>query len=683
MSFFRTVSVPLLVASILATSLASPLSVRAFEATSTTYEIHGGVMNSISGSTTASGFRVQSNSGGGFAFGSSTASTVFRFFSSVMNWFFGIFTVQYDQAHYRWRNDNGGESGTGGSNSIVLHPTDQGNYTSATVTGCVDNTGEWDCVNDQAGNAGTGTATANDGDTSDLEITSGRSSFTLDNNTIPAGSTVTQLVITTVGGEVNSSGPSAAVIPFYRLNSTDTDCGTTSSFDTTTYSTQTCTFSSLSLSTTDLNNLEIGFLFSANDPKITQFYVTVSYTEPTSATFAVAEDTALTDLAKNTITRLRFLVSNEGWSRNTDAGVQFRLEYAETGTCSSGTYVTVPTDTSLHWQIADSSNLTDGDPTTNVASGLTDTNPNFVAGQVKDTGNTTSAISVTSRDFTEIEYSIRATTNATNAGTYCFRLTDAGSATRFTYSVYPTVTLAAGGTPDITLLHYRWREDNGTESSATYSGLEDTPLSQGIFIGDRKRVRILVSNAGTGSAININYRLEYASGACSAWTTVPAQATSEHWSLDLSPFLADGASTTDSAALTNPGGKTFVPGYFRSAVNQAGPITLSSSQFTEHEFSIRPTANAVNGTTYCFRLTNAGSTANFTYTVQPQTTVYSPAETPAAKGGSRGGTGEGSGSGPVQTGGGSSGGSGGTGEGSGSGGGQTGGGSGGGGGGIE
>lgn len=164
-----------------------------------------------------------------------------------------------------------------------------------------------------------------------------------------------------------------------------------------------------------------------------------------SATWAANEDTQYSNLSKNTTIRLRFEISNSGWTRGT--GPTFRIEYAETVTCSSGSYTAVPaTPSTEHWQMSDSTNLTDGDATTNVASGLTDANATFVAGKVKDTGNQTTAITVTSENFTEIEYSIKATSFATDGGTYCFRLTNASSTTNFLYTQYAIVDLVAGNT---------------------------------------------------------------------------------------------------------------------------------------------------------------------------------------------------------------------------------------------
>jgi hypothetical protein len=137
---------------------------------------------------------------------------------------------------------------------------------------------------------------------------------------------------------------------------------------------------------------------------------------------------------------------------------------------------------------------------------------------------------------------------------------------------------------------------------------------------------------------------------------------------------SDGDATTNNAGLTDPSG-TFIAGKALSVNNQTTAMTFQSSQFTELEYSIISTSYAAKNVTYRFRLTNAGSTSNFSYTVNPQITVSSQPR-PQTGGGSL----EGSGSGSQQSGGGAGGGAGGEG---GGGGGQQSGGGGGGGGGLE
>lgn len=209
-----------------------------------------------------------------------------------------------------------------------------------------------------------------------------------------------------------------------------------------------------------------------------------------AATWAAVEDGILSGLAKSTIKRLRFEISNEGWTR---AGSQtFRLEVAQTTTCSSGTYAAVPaTATTEHWEMADSTNLTDGSSTTNVAGGLTDTNVSFVAGEAKDTGNTTGAITLTSENFTEIEYSVRATANSVSGNTYCFRLTNAGSTTNFVYTRYARATVA--GYPSTGSLESS-TFDTGITDGAAYNSI----LWTGSLNSGKVRLQIATSNSSSG-----------------------------------------------------------------------------------------------------------------------------------------------------------------------------------------
>ncbi|MEK7493611.1 MAG: hypothetical protein AAB630_00480 [Patescibacteria group bacterium] len=209
-----------------------------------------------------------------------------------------------------------------------------------------------------------------------------------------------------------------------------------------------------------------------------------------AATFAAVEDGILSGLAKSTIKRLRFEISNEGWTRG--SAPTFRLEVAQTGTCSSGTYAAVPaTATTEHWEMADSTNITDGAATTNVAGGLTDANASFTAGETKDTANTTGAITLTSENFTEIEYSVRATTNAVSGDTYCFRLTNAGSTTNFVYTRYTRATVAgysATGTLESSTF------DTGITDGAAYNSI----LWTGALNSGKVKLQIATSNSSSG-----------------------------------------------------------------------------------------------------------------------------------------------------------------------------------------
>ena len=105
----------------------------------------------------------------------------------------------------------------------------------------------------------------------------------------------------------------------------------------------------------------------------------VSIKPAAAATWAANEDTQIAGLAKSTTRRLRFLVSNTGTSGSV---ASYKLQVAQTATCGSGTYNDVTTSTGGHWVVTDTAYYTNGDATSNVASGLTDPGGyTFQAGQ--------------------------------------------------------------------------------------------------------------------------------------------------------------------------------------------------------------------------------------------------------------------------------------------------------------
>ena len=184
----------------------------------------------------------------------------------------------------------------------------------------------------------------------------------------------------------------------------------------------------------------------------------IEYGAVPAVSLAAAEDTKLFGFDKNTVKRVRFEISNEGVS--TSGPVTYQLQFAETATCSAGTYTTVATDGSSHWQVTDSAFITDGEATSNISPGLTDEATTFVSGELKDAGNTTGSITLNRDEFTEIEFSVLATNFATDGADYCFRLYDAtNNQVLQTYSIYAEVQLAPGtptnyrsigGAPDYT-----------------------------------------------------------------------------------------------------------------------------------------------------------------------------------------------------------------------------------------
>ncbi len=165
----------------------------------------------------------------------------------------------------------------------------------------------------------------------------------------------------------------------------------------------------------------------------------------TSATGGV-DDTTFDSFPQAVIQRLRVEVSNEG--NTTSASTQYRLEYAEKVTsCSVATGWTDVGAVGGDWDMAGTgSGLTEGSNTTDIAEsigGVQNENSTFVgtAGQ-KETSSQTSGLALTATEFYEIEYAIIASSTASQGTTYCFRVTNAGTAID-TYTSYPEATIAA------------------------------------------------------------------------------------------------------------------------------------------------------------------------------------------------------------------------------------------------
>ena len=318
------------------------------------------------------------------------------------------------------------------------------------------------------------------------------------------------------------------------------------------------------------------------------------------ATWAENEDTKRNDIPKGILQRLRFQVHNAGAAGST--GETYQLQVAETGTCGSGSYSAVPTDSSGDWQIVDSTKFNDADPTNNVPGGLTDAGTTFVPGELKDAGNTTGSITFGIDDFSEIEFAIQATNNATNGGDYCFRLYDTTGATPLdSYTYYAEASIVAGAYLDQT--HYRWRNDDGTEAGATWTEAEDTK-QYNIAKGTLQRLRFQVHNSGVAGSLGETYQLQVAeTGICGSgsYSAVPT-GTSGDWQIVDSSYITDGDPTTNVAGGLTDAGSAFIPGEIKDAGNTTGSITLGVDDFTEIEFAIQATDNASDGGDYCFRL---------------------------------------------------------------------------------
>ncbi len=424
-------------------------------------------------------------------------------------------------------------------------------------------------------------------------------------------------------------GETGTGTPIYRLQTTTPCAGST-----------VCFYPELKTATSSFTQSAFR-LFDANDG-----------TDVGSA--LVAQDTSATLGSVGASFRLRVLLHTATAGLGVNRG-EFKLQYVGkgAGTCASpsgGTpaaYTDVTTGTLLAYK--DNATPTDGSALTANGSDPTHNADTVVAQSYEEANNFTNPSAIPAGQDGLWDFSLF-DNGGTGGQEYCFRIL-ATNGDVLTYDVYPSVTISAGN-PTITQLHYRWRDDNGNEENATNAAAEDTALNNNLFPGDRRRLRLVISNAGTATTGAVPYKLESASSTdgYTAWVAVPTSPNLEHWAMDSSTYFVNGTTTVHNSGVTAAPGKSFVTGYMMSTSNQTTAITLSTTEYTEVEYSIRSTSNISTGTTYKFRVTNAGSTTNFTYTVYPQVTVSAVASRPTG-GGPGQANGEGNGSGTSQGGG--------------------------------
>ncbi|RLC33786.1 MAG: hypothetical protein DRZ76_03900 [Candidatus Nealsonbacteria bacterium] len=153
---------------------------------------------------------------------------------------------------------------------------------------------------------------------------------------------------------------------------------------------------------------------------------------------------------------------------------------------------------------------------------------------------------------------------------------------------------------------YRWRNDDGTESSATWKALVNTPIT-GVNDLDEMRIRIAVEETAGGN-LKLDSQLEFGTNAdCTSGTWTLISTSSSTWQLfDSSQF------TEPVATVQRISSASFLAGQLLDQTNPGAQRTISS-QVTEFEWAIK--ANGVAASTdYYFRISDKG-TALSTYTV--------------------------------------------------------------------
>ncbi len=365
-----------------------------------------------------------------------------------------------------------------------------------------------------------------------------------------------------------------------------------------------------------------------------RWYESATSTAP-GAPLANANTTA-TSTERGTPFRLRIALDIDD-SKIASSSLSFKLQYAErSGICdisfTGETYTDVLTSSGAV-RFYDNTGVASGVQATVSANEPIPSEGSFSYQSYIEGGtftNTYGSIATSSDglwDFSLIDISSPEETR------YCFRVVYADGSTLESYSVIPEL-ITPSRPPIVTQAHFHFRNDNGGEDDATSAtgGVEDTNLF-GVFPTTTIRMRIGVENRGLSTSSPIQYRLEYAEKGASCevstgWTDVG----SSGGAFNMNPIanLTEGGDTTDIAIAL--GGVSTNESYFvspnggvRDTNSQTSAITLGPDEYTDLEYSITATGDSNEGTTYCFRITDAGSVID-SYSVYPQITMAASVE---------------------------------------------------------
>lgn len=251
----------------------------------------------------------------------------------------------------------------------------------------------------------------------------------------------------------------------------------------------------------------------------------------------------------------------------------------------------------------------------------------FVTGRMQDDENPADAIDITNDDYTELEWSLQATDQATASSVYHFRVTNNGAALD-TYSVTPQWTI---GTPaansTFTQSAYRWYVDSDANNVSDPWGnpnlAENTLLALlpatnvAPLNGSELRLRVAVT-IGTDNlaASSQQFKLQYKSGtdgSCTtgSWTDVGASGGGSIWRYATSS-VSDGA-TVSSVVLT---GSDVTGAYAKSNPTATNPNSATVGQDIEYDFHIQQNG-AGAASLYSFRMVESDGTALSTYSNCP------------------------------------------------------------------
>lgn len=268
-------------------------------------------------------------------------------------------------------------------------------------------------------------------------------------------------------------------------------------------------------------------------------------------------------------------------------------------------------------QLSASSNIAASGESTTAQLSVPTGSPAFTAGRIQDDENPTDAVDINDSQYTEMEWSMIATNEATDGETYQFRVTANGQILT-TYTVTPEWTI--GSALSFTQNKYRWYVDNDSanpvDAWSSFTGVnlaENTPITvipsqydppQVGSAGQELRLRINLVVSGTLNSDSKYFKLQYRTGSdsdCStgSWTDVN---TGNAW-IYASSSVSDGDNITEILSDTTSGkGEEYV----KSRPSSLNHVSAADNDVIEYDFHVIGNA-ATNLTRYLFRVVESDS----------------------------------------------------------------------------
>ncbi|MDD5149001.1 MAG: T9SS type A sorting domain-containing protein [Flavobacterium sp.] len=181
--------------------------------------------------------------------------------------------------------------------------------------------------------------------------------------------------------------------------------------------------------------------------------------------------------------------------------------------------------------------------------------------------------------------------------------------------------LSTIASPSFQQTAYRWRNDDGNETTATWKANTNT-ASVVDFINSPIRLRFQVGETvGMAGGALATQLLQYSKNG-GAYVTITESNTNDFRFVN-SSFISDGTATTQQI----PSGSFFGSGLFRSNSSSIN-VNIGASNVTELEYCIVPTSNYDNTATYTFQIAslsaysqNATLSPNPSYCTTPKPTI--------------------------------------------------------------